>query len=325
MDRYAVSKLAWRLLQLSTLLIPIIPVMSQLPQPDQINYPVPRPLTDSCGVNTNQRDLYVHCVSFKEGIPQRESARLTYTGDVKSWGITPDAGLLVLVREPKSGTRILQRIDLRTGRTTKSESTDRRTTVQPTCGTVMMREFLADRKGGPYRFRDLAVDKEMFVPPSTLDIRCSDDRRYVLRLSSEGELYLDSPNSVLLAKDIKEFNISPDGNHVAYGGGDRLCAGTLKDLENAKSECLGMTWVAGPMIVLNNGSVLFTEQTAQDCSIIVSGKSVSDPCPAVFSWKPGDPNDQLLSFNDSDPHVISAEKGLAIVGAHKKWKDSGLK
>ena len=325
MARDVILKVSRWLLQVS-ILLSIAPrlVQSQLPAAHQVGNGVP-PIqalppalsTDSCGVEIKRGDLYVHCVSFKEGIPQRENARLTYASDIKSWGISRDATLLMLVRETADGSRILQRIDLRTGGTTKSESTDRRTTVQPTCGTVMMREF---RTGAGYKFRDLADDREMSVPLATLDLRCSEDRRYVLRLSNQGELYLDSPKSVLLAKDIREFNISPDGSHIAYGGGDYLCAGTREDLENGKSSCLGMTWIAGPMIVLNNGSVLFTEQTSQACTVRVSGKDLSDPCPAIFSWRPGDPNDQLLSFNESDPHVISAEIGRAIINAHKKWK-----
>jgi len=331
MRRPALSKFTHLLLQISALLLIVArPVMSQLSgeahqlinagQKIQNPPPPPLPGTDSCGVDLKKGDLYLHCVSFERGIPHRESARLTYASDVTSWGITPNAALLALAREPVEGKGILQLIDLRTGRTTKSESVDRRSRVEPTCGTVVMREFSVNGKESGYRFKDLVADKEIPVPPSTSDLRCSDDRRYVLRLADNGELYLDSPESVLLAKDIREFNISPDGNHIAYGGGDYLCAGTREDIEKAKASCLGMTWMAGPMIVLNNGSVLFTEQTSQACTFKVSGKELSDPCPAIFGWRPGDQNDQLLSFNDSDPHVVSSKTGLAIICAHKDWK-----
>jgi hypothetical protein len=328
MPRPALLKFRNLLLQISALpLIAAGPAWSQLPEAhefintdEQKIHKPPQPGTDSCGINLEEGDLYLHCVFFQQGIPRRESARLTYTGDIKSWGITPDAALLASVRGSGDDERTLQLIDLRTGRTTRSESTDRRSRVEPTCGTVVMRMFLVSGKESGYKFKDVAANREISVPPFTLDLRCSDDRRYMLRLSDEGELYLDSTVPVLLAKDIREFNISPDGHYIAYGGGDYICAGTREEVEKAKASCLGMTWTAGPMIILNDGSVLFTEQTAQGCTFKVSGKELSDPCPAIFGWEPGDLNDQLLSFNNSDPHVISAKMGLAIMRAHTDWK-----
>ncbi|MGC1903295.1 MAG: hypothetical protein WA715_05705 [Candidatus Acidiferrum sp.] len=262
-------------------------------------------------------DIYVHCSSVEEGMLGRQTARLTHTGDIKSWGITPDAKLLALIREPVETRAVLELHDLNSGRAKKSESIDKRSSVEPTCGTVVLRSYWEDDQASGYKFRDLATGEMIPVPSQTSDLRCSSDRRYTLRLANDGELYLDMPEPSALLKGIREFNISPGGSYIAYADGENVCAGTRDEVRSAKASCLGMTWIAGPMIVSDSGSVLFTEQTSEACTFEILGKKLSDPCPAIFSWSPGDQNDQLLSFNDSDPHIINADIGHKIIRLNK--------
>jgi len=288
----------------------------------------PPPFTKGCGAGLEAGDIYVRCAVIKAGVIKREHVRLTHTGDIKSWGITPDGTLLAFARGRPNVDRELRVLDLRTRQTIKSEPTDQRSRVDPTCGTLLFSEFWIKDSTSGYTFHDLVENKEMPVPPSTRGLRCSGDRRYTLRLANYDELYLDSPQPSRIAKGVEYFNISPDGEHLAYSQGDQLCAGSREEVQRDKASCLGMTWTAGPMVVLSDGRVLFTEQTGQACKFDSNGElsesgELSDPCPAIFGWKPGEPNDQLLSFKDSDPHVISTDTGLHVIELSRKWKEKG--
>src|SRR5208337_2069196 len=103
--------------------------------------------------------------------------------------------------------------------------------IDPTCGTLVLREFWTDGSAKGYKFRDLITGQEFQVPPSTSDLRCSSNRRYTLYLLHYDELYLDSSQPIRLAKGVKYFNVSDDGDYVAYSQGDQLCAGTREKVQ----------------------------------------------------------------------------------------------
>jgi hypothetical protein len=286
----------------------------------QATPPPPTPLINSCGAELQSGDIYVECVGIENGVHNRQHVRLTHTGDITSWGITPDGTLLAFTRGRSNEETELSILDLRTGQTKESKPTDRRSRVDPTCGTIVLREFWTKGNTHGYKFRDLVASQELQEPPSTSDLRCNGNRHYTLRLLNYDELYLYSPQPSRLAKDVRYFNISPDGEHLAYSQGGQLCAGNRGEVQKGKASCLGMTWTAGPMVVSSDGSVLFTEETSRTCTFKTSGGEGSDPCRAVFIWKPGDANDQLVSFNDSDPHIISFDTGRHVIQLSSTWK-----
>jgi hypothetical protein len=284
------------------------------PQSTRVRRRPPSPFMRSCSSTLESKDIYIRCTSVQSGVASRQSVRLTQTGDIESWGISPDATLLALVRLPAPTHAVLEVVDLRTGRKTRSEATDRRNDLNPTCGTIILRTYSTTGSKGAFTFTDLLAGRNIPVAASTLDLRCDDIRTHTLELTNQNALYLASPRR-LIATNVKEFNISPDGEHIAYSSGDKLCAGPIAGAENPTVTCLGMTWTAGSMIVANDGTVRFTEQTSEGCKF----NDLDDPCPAIFSWKPGDPNDQLLAFKGSDPHDISSEAGFKIIALHNKW------
>lgn len=277
----------------------------------------PEPSKGGCAAFLESGNVHLECDVVQPGASPRQSILLTDSGDVKSWGISTDTMDLGLVKGLPGRQHILELIDLQNGRIKRSEPTDRRTQVVQTCGTLVLREY---RETGPapyYSFRDLIDEKEITVPPATLDIRCSTDKKYRLRLGDLDDLYLESAGKPsLLAKGIVEFNISPNGNYIAYSDGYKICAGTREAVQLGRQSCLDMVWTAGPMKVADDGLVVFTEQTSQACS----NDSQFAPCPAIFSWRAGDANDQLLKFNSKDlPLALDLAVGEKLLAAREKW------
>lgn len=277
MRTYSALRLGfWLALHFSTCLL-----SSAQPQPNA--HRQPPPVESNCGARLESGDIYLRCVFVDSGKADSKSLRLTATGGVTSWAISQDAKQLAIVRSKPSGAAVLELVDLTDGVIKYSRATDRRSRVDSSCGTIVLREYLSSKKGAPYDFYDVIANTEMTVTPSTLDLRCSADKRYTLRRMVGDGLYLDSLQGTrLIADGVQQFNISPDGHHIAYNQDDYLCARASTNAELGEARCVGMTWMAGPMAVSDTGEILFTEQTGTACSFKISGSKVSDPCPAIF-------------------------------------------
>jgi hypothetical protein len=240
--------------------------------------------------------------------------RIVKADNITSWAV--DTAHLKLGIVHRVNNRVsLDVIDLRTGGIIASQNTEDAASVVATCGTLLLRTRSQSTKAQKVIMTDIESGTN-FPLSASLDARCSDDRNVTVLADVNSEwglrLVLSDSSHRTIATGVNHFDLSPNGKFVAYTDGSRVCGLKIPVAEPAL--CLEMVWDAGRLSVSNDGEVLLTEATAEVCPFENEAlQSSSWPCEAVFSWRIGDKNDQLLAFLATEPQHIGPEVGKEIL------------
>jgi hypothetical protein len=183
--------------------------------------------------------------------------------------------------------------------------------VVSTCGGILPMED-AERSGSGTH--DLLTGKEVMTGGYNW-FRCSSDRKIVVgTMKQAGDDLRSDGIKVAPGGDfsVYQFDISPDGSHVAYYG-DRhaLCEFSFRN----GTECADRGGTADLPSVNGSGGVLVAVGTGQGCyykapydfSLRQTPGTTEDECLGIGYWKPGFKSIQIIQPLGRDPHWIEPQ------------------
>ncbi len=252
--------------------------------------------------------------------------RITFTGDVLTFSVDDRGQFLAITRKRNRGNGVTgeaaaQVVNLETGAVRAVKNPGH---VIPSCGTLVLVGF----QNGELASYDIEPTPLAALGAPLANVRCSSDRSAVVgQLSDRSQI---GPRQIFRLPDLKrsvgasgrfDFNISPDGLHMAYHSSE-LCLWALE--ENA-ARCVDVrTTIIGTPSVKNGGGVLvgFNDYEGRECFYqtptrfdtqrLPGGRSIADACESIGYWRPGLTRLQTLEPLGDQPQWITEAIALKI-------------
>ena len=252
--------------------------------------------------------------------------QITFTGDVLSFSIDDGGQFLATthIRDWKNvsgGAAMVKVANLETGVLREVPNTG---VVIPSCGTLVLLNY----RTREFESHDLEQSPLVLLGAPLSSVRCSSDRSVVVgQLPGRPRGY---PQQLFRHPDLErsvgtsgpeEFNISPDGLHVAYYGSE-LC---LRVLAESAALCADVgTNMNDTPSVKNGGEVLvgfgdyegrgcfYKTPTNFDTRKLPGRPFGEDACVSIGYWHPGLTRIQTLEPIGRNPQWISESTALKI-------------
>lgn len=270
-------------------------------------------------------DVAVHCGGVESQITEDANAA-DFAVNVEENTLAYDQWRTLSVKNGiGNGACIATLVDLRSGAIRRLDSV---CGVRSTGGGIVPS---GPDVGGVPRGRDLMTGGELHRGQDRVWFGSS-DRRIIIGVPTGGKsaLWEEVPERRLVAAagtfDIRTLGLSPDGSWVSYiNGGGRLCLSSL----GGQSKCIGRVDSVDPTSVNNEGEVLVSAATSQECFYRTATDFSAHPfpgqehgnmdaCVEIAIWRPGSRSLEMVVPVGRRPQWISG----ATADLLRQWSSS---